>query len=69
MTVHVKRGGAWIDADGYQEGDEVLIGGHTPAVVTGVGVGEDGVPFVDMQTAPRRPLDHVTVHLRQGGEP
>lgn len=43
MTVRVKRGGEWIDAPYYEVGDEILIGGHTPAVVKEVGAGGDGV--------------------------
>ena len=49
--VHVKRGGEWIDADFYEVGDEILIGGHTSAVIKMVGTGEDGVASADVGIA------------------
>ncbi|MFA4971163.1 MAG: hypothetical protein WC683_01025 [bacterium] len=63
MTVHVKRGGEWIEAPYFEVGDEILVGGHTPAVVKAVGAGEDGVPQIDMQVVAQRPVDFVRVHF------
>ena len=65
MTVRVKSGGAWIDSDGYQVGDELEFVGATAAVVERVGVGDDGVPQVDVRVALRKPADFVRFHFVQ----
>lgn len=63
MTVRVKRGGAWIDADGYQVGDELEFAGFTAGVVERIWKGDDGVPQIDVRVALRKPADFVRFHF------
>lgn len=54
--------GVWVDAPWYEVGDEILIGGHTPAVVTAVWVDADGVRRLDLRAEVQRPPDFVLLH-------